>query len=308
MLLADVDAVSTRAAAKPAAASADDAGPDDLQTGTADGDDGPITLPGLLRALSDVAAREGHVLIFTSERAEHVPPALFRPGMIDWHLDFTLATHDQMRRLFLHMYHPGPKRESGEFGPELLPAMRREQAARAKLLSTQFAKALPADTYSPAQIQEYLLQHTSDPEAAVAGVKRPKEEAREARPDGAPTLPSWRGNLQKGVVTPVRLDGKAYWLSGMETQPGKKGTQPHKKEIQLGEKDIQLNRQKVLLDGKQCWLSENVSQSGTEGTQSSEKSVQPDEKRDWSNGMEIELGEGVFDPEEKKNRPDEKEA
>lgn len=120
-----------------------------------------VTLSGLLNAIDGVAAPTGHVLIMTSNCPEKLDAALIRPGRVDRRIEFTLASREQLRNFFLKIYGPlKDGKEPTKFDAALVPD-----------LAEKFADLVPAGTFSPAQIQEYLLQYRTRPEAAVANAK-----------------------------------------------------------------------------------------------------------------------------------------
>lgn len=63
-----------------------------------------ITMSGLLNAIDGVASQEGRVLIMTTNYPEKLDDALMRPGRVDMKIEFTLASREQIRELFLRMY------------------------------------------------------------------------------------------------------------------------------------------------------------------------------------------------------------
>lgn len=65
-----------------------------------------ISLSGLLNAIDGVASHEGRVLIMTTNKPETLDEALIRPGRIDLRIEFTKATQEQARELFIRMYKP----------------------------------------------------------------------------------------------------------------------------------------------------------------------------------------------------------
>ena len=145
-----------------------------------------------------------------SNHRERLDAALLRPGRIDQQVRFTLATRAQARELFVRMYQPirrstdadptdadageercGPS-EKGEkgAGAEREGPKSNEMAidpARVEATAAAFAEACPSETFSPAEIQGYLLTKKHDPEGAVAGagawveeaMKKKKEETEE---------------------------------------------------------------------------------------------------------------------------------
>lgn len=59
-----------------------------------------VTLSGLLNALDGVMAREGRVIIMTTNHIDKLDPALIRPGRIDRRFAFDVANADQAARIF----------------------------------------------------------------------------------------------------------------------------------------------------------------------------------------------------------------
>ncbi|KAF7308429.1 Mitochondrial chaperone BCS1 [Mycena chlorophos] len=71
-----------------------------------------ITLSGLLNALDGVAAQEGRILYATTNKYTSLDPALCRPGRMDIHVEFKLASKYQARRLFNQFYLPFDEKEA----------------------------------------------------------------------------------------------------------------------------------------------------------------------------------------------------
>ena len=65
-----------------------------------------VSLSGLLNALDGVGAQEGRILFATTNHYEALDPALCRPGRMDVHVEFKLASRYQARELFRHFYAP----------------------------------------------------------------------------------------------------------------------------------------------------------------------------------------------------------
>jgi chaperone BCS1 len=109
-----------------------------------------VTLSGLLNALDGVSSRDGRVLFLTTNHPEKLDRALIRPGRVDRKVELGYATPDQARRLFLWFYRgcgPSP-----------------EELSR---LADRFAAQIPARKLCMAAIQEHLLRHRHEPEAAA---------------------------------------------------------------------------------------------------------------------------------------------
>jgi mitochondrial chaperone BCS1 len=63
-----------------------------------------VTLSGLLNCLDGIVAKEGRILIMTSNHPERLDPALIRPGRVDRRVEFGLASADEATRLFLRFF------------------------------------------------------------------------------------------------------------------------------------------------------------------------------------------------------------
>ncbi|KAI0694551.1 P-loop containing nucleoside triphosphate hydrolase protein [Cerioporus squamosus] len=75
-----------------------------------------ITLSGLLNALDGIGAQEGRILFATTNDYKALDPALCRPGRLDLHVEFKLASKYQCRELFRRFYLPssGDKDETAD--------------------------------------------------------------------------------------------------------------------------------------------------------------------------------------------------
>ncbi|KAF9779458.1 P-loop containing nucleoside triphosphate hydrolase protein [Thelephora terrestris] len=73
-----------------------------------------VSLSGLLNALDGVGAQEGRLLFATTNRYEALDLALRRPGRMDVHVEFTLASKYQVGQLFERFYLPTPRASSAQ--------------------------------------------------------------------------------------------------------------------------------------------------------------------------------------------------
>ena len=71
-----------------------------------------VSLSGLLNALDGVGAQEGRLLFATTNRYEALDAALRRPGRMDVHVEFKLASQYQVGELFKRFYLPTPRTTS----------------------------------------------------------------------------------------------------------------------------------------------------------------------------------------------------
>ncbi|KAK8229075.1 BCS1 N terminal-domain-containing protein [Phyllosticta capitalensis] len=159
------------------------------------GDQGGISLSGLLNAIDGVAAHEGRVLIMTTNHPEKLDDALIRPGRVDLQVEFTLATRDQIHDIFVRMYAPDgdepasnsngkPTASSKSASPDPQPNSSTIRTApvptpwapavplaELKVMARTFADKLPEKRLSPAEVQNFLLSRKKDPERALEDVE-----------------------------------------------------------------------------------------------------------------------------------------
>lgn len=65
-----------------------------------------VTLSGLLNALDGIGAQEGRILFATTNNYRALDPALCRPGRMDLHVEFRLASRHQAESLYKCFYMP----------------------------------------------------------------------------------------------------------------------------------------------------------------------------------------------------------
>ncbi|KAB5588561.1 P-loop nucleoside triphosphate hydrolase [Ceratobasidium theobromae] len=75
-------------------------------TGFSGEDAAGVTLAGLLAAIDGVAAQEGRLLFATTNHVSVLDPALTRPGRMDVHIEFRLASKWQAKELFRSFFPP----------------------------------------------------------------------------------------------------------------------------------------------------------------------------------------------------------
>ncbi|KZT69337.1 P-loop containing nucleoside triphosphate hydrolase protein [Daedalea quercina L-15889] len=155
--------------------------------------EGRVTLSGLLNALDGIGAQEGRILFATTNNYSALDAALIRPGRMDLHIEFKLATKEQARGLFEAFYSPpgAPDEalsekytddedllsmpttpETAEKQQLLSQSLRSATLPRAKsrVLAAQFAEAIPEREFSMASLQGYLMMYMVRPYDAAKNV------------------------------------------------------------------------------------------------------------------------------------------
>ena len=157
---------------------------------------GRISLSALLNILDGVASHEGRVLVMTTNHIEKLDEALIRPGRVDMTVKFDLATTEMIKTIFRAIFATlegdipksakqteiairSPKKsadlskdqlsqiEDDKKEAEALEAKRILEEKRISELATDIADIIPSMTFSPAEIQGYLLKNKREPEAAI---------------------------------------------------------------------------------------------------------------------------------------------
>ena len=166
-----------------------------------------VTLSGLLNALDGIGAQEGRILFATTNVYSALDPALIRPGRMDIHIEFKLASKYQIRELFKSFYLPhqeeqssieddedeelgvdnselekmpptpstsedGEGIEQGELEKKLTGDMHHAKIPspsrrQVTALAEQFADRIPEHEFSMAAIQGYLMMYKTRPAEAV---------------------------------------------------------------------------------------------------------------------------------------------
>jgi chaperone BCS1 len=118
-----------------------------------------VTLSGLLNAIDGNASQEGRLLIMTSNNPDILDAALTRPGRVDKRVYFGNMSKAAGKSIFLRMIGRWALAHDSGYSPEEI-----EQYA------SEFADKIPADTFTPAQVQNFLQDCRSDPLKALREV------------------------------------------------------------------------------------------------------------------------------------------
>src|SRR6266702_1920971 len=165
-----------------------------------------LTLSGLLNALDGISAQEGRILFATTNRYHTLDPALTRPGRMDLHVEFRLASRYQSRELYKRFYIPNTSEAEGAsmdeddddddevpsdsgyvtpttegHGPSPTPSAPKLSRKRIEHLAERFAERIPEREFSMAGLQGYLMSYKTRPIQAVDDVEQWIKDTREAR-------------------------------------------------------------------------------------------------------------------------------
>jgi chaperone BCS1 len=123
----------------------------------------------------------------TTNTPEQLDAALIRPGRVDLQVAFTLATRGQIHETFMRMYSQTPEEQTtGSRLPssKSQPISKITDSAALEEMARKFAEQLPADKFSPAEIQGYLLMRKKDPQRALNDVEKWRDEMLKSKKKG----------------------------------------------------------------------------------------------------------------------------
>ncbi|KAJ6263769.1 Paraplegin [Drechslerella dactyloides] len=132
-----------------------------------------VSLSGLLNAIDGVGSAEGRVLIMTTNRRESLDAALIRPGRVDMEIEFGRANNEVLEQIFIQLY-SGKKQQMSSLALEQEEKKSEkqivEEAAKKQEieeLAKKFAEMVPEGTFTPAEVQNFLLPRKRDPKLAI---------------------------------------------------------------------------------------------------------------------------------------------
>ncbi|KAI2605602.1 P-loop containing nucleoside triphosphate hydrolase protein [Hypoxylon sp. NC1633] len=150
VLLEDIDAVGLKKRADTAAQS-----PTMVKNQSRCG----CTLSGLLNALDGVASSEGRILLMTSNMPSELDSALLRPGRIDRKIYLGHINRQGAEQMFQRMFRAGDTAGHNMASDgEAITTTSGDTCEDLAAIASRFAGQIPQETFTPAQIQEYLLR------------------------------------------------------------------------------------------------------------------------------------------------------
>lgn len=120
------------------------------------------TLSGLLNVLDGVTSQEGRIVLMTSNHARKLDKALVRPGRIDRMIFLGAISPRSAELMFLRMYTPDANAP---------PYSKQLEDGALEKLALEFSSHIPDNTFTPAQLQGFLLNHRSSALVAARETK-----------------------------------------------------------------------------------------------------------------------------------------
>ncbi|KAH8077900.1 P-loop containing nucleoside triphosphate hydrolase protein [Cristinia sonorae] len=120
-----------------------------------------VTLSGLLNALDGVGAQEGRILFATTNTYAKLDPALCRPGRMDLHIEFKLASKYQAEELFKCFYLPSDDDEDKKQSKDLKTAPVESEKSLASEVQPEPSSSQPPSIPSSASISTLSSENTT---------------------------------------------------------------------------------------------------------------------------------------------------
>ncbi|PSN64096.1 P-loop containing nucleoside triphosphate hydrolase protein [Corynespora cassiicola Philippines] len=109
-----------------------------------------VTLSGLLNAIDGNASAEGRLLIMTSNHPQQLDEALTRPGRVDQMFYFGCLTHEAICSIFMRLIGHNALKRGTHTTEEI------------KFATEIFAQKIPHNTFTPAEVQNFLQSCRGD--------------------------------------------------------------------------------------------------------------------------------------------------
>lgn len=168
-----------------------------------------VSLSGLLNALDGVAAQEGRILFATTNKYDSLDPALCRPGRMDIHIEFKLASKYQAHELYQRFYLPDheaekdadvSEKESDSKSAESTPLVDLDKILDASIVPS-CASTPPTVTMEKAAIRGFSHQERA-PKLSRAQVMQLARHFSEAIPERKLSMASLQGYLMAYKIRP----------------------------------------------------------------------------------------------------------
>ncbi|PVI03026.1 mitochondrial chaperone BCS1, partial [Periconia macrospinosa] len=114
-----------------------------------------ISLGALLNEIDGPGAKEGRLLIFTTNSPKSLDPALIRPGRIDRRIYLGRSTKLVASITFCRIFGTDPR---------LKGRVQRQEIDR---MAKQFGELIPNKLFTPCEVQQFCMSHRGNPERAI---------------------------------------------------------------------------------------------------------------------------------------------
>ncbi|KAI0091538.1 P-loop containing nucleoside triphosphate hydrolase protein [Irpex rosettiformis] len=187
-----------------------------------------VTLSGLLNALDGVGAQEGRILYATTNRYSALDPALCRPGRMDLHVEFRLASKYQARELFKCFYLPSHSDDNSKDEDE--EPVKSETDDHDSAYGSGSSNGSPApsvdgetEEMKPLQLYEGERHRSAGPRLSYRRVAVLAERFADAIPERELSMASLQGYLMSYKIRPIEAaEAIVAWVAHERAEKAKK--------------------------------------------------------------------------------------
>ncbi|KAJ8082543.1 hypothetical protein PM082_008398 [Marasmius tenuissimus] len=199
-----------------------------------------LSLSGLLNALDGVGAQEGRILFATTNKYSSLDPALCRPGRMDLHIEFKLASKYQAKELFARFYNPreehhedekeeGEKEKESDSGYGSVDGEADSEAVDKPLLVSEETKAKPHATKDNGECRTTNLSSRE--------IRTCASEFADALPDREFSMAALQGYLMLYKTRPLMaIQEFKAWIEKERSEQAKKQKEKTDKEAEEAKK------------------------------------------------------------------------
>ena len=190
-----------------------------------------VTLSGLLNALDGVGAQEGRILYATTNRYSALDPALCRPGRMDLHVQFRLASRYQAQELFKCFYLPSHSQDdatdSKDEDEEPVKSETDDHdsaygSGSSTGRNTPSVDGEPKET-SPLLLYEGQRHRSAGPKLSYSRINALAQRFADAIPEREFSMASLQGYLMSYKVRPIEaVESVSAWVEAERAEKAKK--------------------------------------------------------------------------------------
>lgn len=151
----------------------------DMDSNSASSSVANVTLSGLLNVLDGVGSQEGRVVIMTTNKVDYLDSALIRPGRVDLTVHLGYISPASAEEMFMRMFAPEllswarmtAASADGDLEKHDDPLEQYVSVEQIRLLARQFAECIPAETFTPCQLQGFFQMHLASAVEAAGSIE-----------------------------------------------------------------------------------------------------------------------------------------
>ncbi|KIY69428.1 P-loop containing nucleoside triphosphate hydrolase protein [Cylindrobasidium torrendii FP15055 ss-10] len=212
-----------------------------------------VSLSGLLNALDGVGAQEGRILFATTNKYDALDPALVRPGRMDLHIEFKMASRYQARELFKRFYRPdhihSRQSEKSTGAKSSSSSETAPDSGYASVQSSSSANSQDGEEGDNEAVQQFQPHSHAGSKIPLDVLDKLAHEFGEAVPERVFSMAALQGYLMTNKVWPLAaVEGAAAWIAEELEKKAKKEAKKAKAAEMKEAKAAEVKEEKVDAD------------------------------------------------------------